>query len=152
MRTAQSEESNYPLRIAVKLRRWVTKPPQELAGLEKFLEEAGVRDSLRLLPLIESLEPQQIAELIDRAVRNDPKYEPADFSSWLQIVCPSGVNPDELAKAVRALDEVETAYVMRPGPPPVNPADDPRSANQGYLDAAPNGIDARFAWSVAGGN
>ena len=30
-------------------------------------------------------------------------------------------------------------------PPPVNPADDPRSANQGYLDAAPSGIDAMRA-------
>jgi hypothetical protein len=33
----------------------------------------------------------------------------------------------------------------------VNPADDPRSANQGYLDAAPNGIDARWAWSLVDG-
>jgi hypothetical protein len=41
---------------------------------------------------------------------------------------------------------------MRPGPPPVNPADDPRNANQGYLDEAPNGIDARFAWGIAGGD
>jgi serine protease len=152
MNAARTKESNQPLRIAVKLRRDVTKAPQQLAGLEEFLKEAGVRDTLRLLPLIESLEPKQITELVDRAVRNDPKYEPADFSSWLQIVCPAGVNPDELAKVVRTLGDVETAYVMRPGPPPVNPADDPRSVNQGYLDAAPNGIDARFAWGIAGGD
>jgi len=111
-----------------------------------------VDDKLRLLPLIESLDPKQIAELVDRAVRNDPEYKAADFSAWLQIICPSGVNADELAKAVRALDDVETAYVMRPGPPPVTPADDPRNANQGYQDAAPNGIDARYAWTIAGGD
>ena len=29
--------------------------------------------------------------------------------------------------------------------------DDPRSANQGYLNPAPDGIDAEFAWTVAGG-
>jgi hypothetical protein len=152
MSKAQTNDSNLPLRIAVKLRRRVAKPPQELTGLEKFLEQAGVREPLLLLPLIESLEPKQIAELVDRAVRNDPKYEPADFSSWLQFVCPQGVNPDELVKVVRALDEVETAYVLRPGPPPVNAANDPRNANQGYEEAAPNGIDARFAWTIAGGD
>jgi serine protease len=152
MNAAQTNEKDHSLRIAIKLRRQGTKTPQELAGLEKFLKEAGVSDKLRMLPLIESLEPKQISELVDRAVRNDPKYEPADFSSWMQIVCPPSVNPEELAKVMTALNEVETAYVMRPGPPPINPTDDPRNANQGYLDAAPNGIDARFAWSVAGGN
>src|SRR5437870_1794040 len=152
MSTRKTKEPNHPLRIAIKLRRRETRKPEELPGLEKYLREAGVDDKLRLSPLIESLESKQIAELVDRAVRNDPEYKPADFSAWLQIVCPSGVNADELVKAVRALEEVETAYVMRPGPPPVNPADDPRNANQGYLDAAPNGIDARYAWTIAGGD
>ena len=35
--------------------------------------------------------------------------------------------------------------------PQVNAADDPRSVNQGYLDPAPAGINAEFAWTVAGG-
>jgi hypothetical protein len=34
-----------------------------------------------------------------------------------------------------------------PTPPPVSPDDDPRSGNQGYLAAAPGGIDARWAWA-----
>jgi len=33
----------------------------------------------------------------------------------------------------------------------INPADDPRSGRQGYLDPAPGGIDARYAWRVPGG-
>jgi hypothetical protein len=36
--------------------------------------------------------------------------------------------------------------------PPVNSDDDPLSANQGYLSAAPEGIDARFAWTQADGS
>ena len=36
-------------------------------------------------------------------------------------------------------------------PPAVNPADDPRSVNQGYLDPAPDGIDAEYAWGFPGG-
>jgi hypothetical protein len=103
------------------------------------------------MPLVESVAPRRLAELVDRARRNDPEYQPADFSAWFQVVCPPSVRADDLARAVRGLEDVETAYVMRPGPPPVNPADDPRNASQGYLDAAPNGIDARYAWTFAGG-
>jgi hypothetical protein len=33
----------------------------------------------------------------------------------------------------------------------VNAADDPRSGNQEDLNAAPTGIDARWAWSIADG-
>ena len=39
-----------------------------------------------------------------------------------------------------------------PGTSTVNAADDPRSAFQGYLDAAPRGIDARYAWRFPGGD
>ena len=31
-------------------------------------------------------------------------------------------------------------------PPPVNATNDPRSMNQAYLESAPSGIDARWAW------
>ena len=53
---------------------------------------------------------------------------------------------------IRELGDVESAYLMRPVPPPVNPADDPRNVNQGYEDAAPNGIDACYAWRFVGGD
>ncbi len=143
------QEPDRSLRIAVKFRDRVTNPPQQLVGLEKFLEGAAIPGGLRVMPLVASLDPKRLEELVDRARRNAPDYEPAPFANWTQVVCPPGVKPEELVRAIRELDDVETAYVMRPGPPPVNPADDPRSTNQGYLDAAPNGIDARYAWSLA---
>ena len=91
---------------------------------------------------------------MDRARRSDPdlERESPDFSNWYQIVSPAGVNPDELARALRQIEIVETAYVMRPLPPPVNPSDDPRYPNEGYLGAAPNGIDATYAWGFPGGD
>lgn len=50
-------------------------------------------------------------------------------------------------------EDVEEAYVEGgPCPPPVNPVDDPMSSSQGYLDAAPGGLDARWAWGVADGS
>jgi len=102
--------------------------------------------------LIESVKADDLSDLVARARELDPEYVPEDFTAWFQVVCPEEVDPDHLAEAIRSLKDVETAYVMRPGPPPVNPADDPRSANQGYLDAAPNGIDALYAWGFPGGD
>jgi len=60
---------------------------------------------------------------------------------------------EALARRLHDLPEVEEAYVEGgPTPPPtVAPDDDPRSRNQGYLAAAPAGIDARWAWSVTDG-
>jgi serine protease len=149
----RKKQDTHPLRLAVKINNRAGKPPQELDGWQRSLERADPSlGALRLLPLIESQKPESLNKLVDLACRNDPHYEPPDFSTWFQVVTPQGVNADELAKALRRLDIVETAYVMRPGPPPVTPGDDPRNANQGYEDAAPNGIDARYAWGFAGGN
>jgi hypothetical protein len=63
------------------------------------------------------------------------------------------VEPEELVKALLTWRSVQTAYFDPPGSDPlVNAADDPRAANQGYLDPAPDGIDAEFAWGFAGGD
>lgn len=136
--------SEVPLQIAVKLN------PRAPKGLRELATPGG---PIRLAPLIESLEPRQLDALAERARRNDPQFLPPDFSSWYQTRVPAGTAPEERVKVLRALELVETAYVMRPGPPPaVNPADDSRSVNQGYLGPAPNGIDARYAWGFAGGD
>ncbi len=58
-----------------------------------------------------------------------------------------------LVRKLQKLKGVEEAYVEGgPTPPPVNAADDPRSGSQGYLDAAPSGIDARWLWAAADGD
>ena len=138
----------YTPRIAIKLRERAGRPPEKLAGLETIFARAGhTLDLPTLQPLFESLKPEQLAELVARARSNDPEYRPPDFSMWFQIVCPERLDAADLARAIRELKDVETAYVMRPGPPPVDPSDDPRSGNQGYLNAAPNGIDALYGWA-----
>ncbi|KAK4098486.1 subtilisin-like protein [Parathielavia hyrcaniae] len=56
------------------------------------------------------------------------------------------------------LPEVESAHPLLAAPPPalnaraIDPSDDPRSPNQGYLNAAPQGIDARYGWGFPGGD
>jgi subtilisin family serine protease len=74
--------------------------------------------------------------------------------SYVRINVPEGTDPAEIVKAVSGWSSVETAYVEAgPVPPPlVNSSDDPMSGEQGYLGAAPEGIDARFAWDKADGS
>ena len=68
------------------------------------------------------------------------------------IEVPAGTDPHAIARDLQASPDVEAVYVEpAPQPPPVVAADDPRSANQGYLNAAPQGIDARWAWSSTDG-
>jgi hypothetical protein len=136
------------LRIAVKLKNLPRKRIKELGALNGLGKPGG---TFRLLPLIESLTPGQLAELIEKAHQMDPDAELPDFSSWHQIICPARVHPDDLVKELRRRETVETAYVMRPVPPPLNPSN--RNPNQGYLDTAlSGGIDALSAWGFPGGD
>jgi hypothetical protein len=74
------------------------------------------------------------------------------FDRYIVAEATDSESANDLARKLQALPEVEEAYVEGgPTPPPVNPSDDPRSGNQGYLNAAPAGIDARWTWSISDG-
>jgi hypothetical protein len=159
-----------PPRIAIKLsRRAKVRTERAPAALQTFLERVapGAGKVASIQPLITSQKPEAVEELVARATRVDPDYEPVDFGAWLQIELEStpGHEPpagqfdaadpddvDELIRRLHGLPEIDSAYALRAGPPPVNALDDPRAINQGYLNAAPQGIDARYAWGFAGGD
>lgn len=102
--------------------------------------------------LYTALKPEQITKLIDRATELDSKYEPPNFFTYFTVDIPNGVKSKVLVKEFLSWPMVQTAYYDPPGSDPlVNPADDPRFGNQGYLDAAPDGIDAEFAWPRSDG-
>jgi Subtilase family len=94
-----------------------------------------------------------------------------DLSVFYRVDAPD-TKLDQLAKSLRQLDTVEAAYVKPPAELPRRikpPAELPRRLNdmtpllasppvtpdfesrQGYLNAAPAGIDARYAWTLPGG-
>jgi hypothetical protein len=74
-----------------------------------------------------------------------------DLNNWYRIVLPEGADGRALANELLALDDVETAYFeTAPAEPPacgdVAPTPPDWEASQFHLDAAPAGVDARYAW------
>ncbi|MEM8862443.1 MAG: hypothetical protein AAGD96_29350, partial [Chloroflexota bacterium] len=80
-----------------------------------------------------------------------------DLNLYYRLFLTDGMTPDQAIEALRPLDIVEAAYaVPKPGPeslPPdfvtlndSNEDDIWGNMYQWYADAAPDGIDARYAW------
>ncbi|KAI9766663.1 MAG: hypothetical protein M1839_004786 [Geoglossum umbratile] len=169
--TQRPKVDDGPPRVAVKLsedtQKRAKQDPKVIAGL---LEKAipGASRGSRVEPLITSPNPKTVDELVQRAAQLDPGYKPIDFGAWYQVRLGTGESvsdtpegrfdprrPDHVDYLVRnlnALAEVESSSALRPTPPPVAPGDDPLSTLEGYLDPAPSGIDARYAWNFPGGD
>jgi serine protease len=108
---------------------------------------------ISLQPLISDASKKKADELVKKARQTDPTYKGVDFGKFFRIDVPSGTDALSLAKSLNDWKSVEVAYADYPAPDPlVNDADDPRAVNQDYLDAAPVGIDARYAWTFTGGD
>ena len=162
-----------PPRIALKLtpagQRQQKANPEFIARLIYKVEpELGLIVSANAL--ITSQPSSVVAGKVALGAKLDPKYEVTDFDAWYQVVFEPQISiavkdadvkaadnaiPSYILKLIQKLHfvaDVETVHALQEGPPPVNPTDDPRSGNEGYLGAAPGGIDARYAWGFPGGD
>ena len=72
-----------------------------------------------------------------------------DLNNYFLLTVPSGMDAFDLMAQLNALTEVE-ATGFQPLPMPA-PAPSNYQAQQGYLTPATNGIDAAYAWGIAGG-
>lgn len=117
--------------------------------------------------VVERLFSSTPSEEVQETVRAARSVEPAadlseeegrawkipDLEKFYSVQVPDGVDPQEVIAAAEALPGVEEAYLQSPAaPPPVSPGDDVRFVNQRYLNPAPEGIDAHFAWTLPGGD
>ncbi len=144
-------------RAVFKLHDWVEVPYED--GVERVLaEKYGARpledviDEVRFERLHNGLSVEELNRLVEVARSRDREYRGHRFDLWFSVDAPRRMSSEELVKRLLAWELVESARPDAPAVDPVvNPADDPRWPNQGYLDPAPNGIDAEFAWTVVGG-
>lgn len=148
-------------RVVIKFKPTIDIPYQD--GAEKFLDHRSktsigwnkLSSKLKLKRLFTSANPQQIKSLQQQTnkINKDPKSQ-IDLLDYFTVEVPKGVDAQKLAKQFRQSNLVEVAYVEGTPvqPPAVNPDNDPLSINQGYLNPAPQGIDAKFIWNYAGGD
>ena len=100
---------------------------------------------------VERLFSRSEAELAadERQLEAKTGKELADLNLWYRLVVGLGADPEALIDALNSLDIVEIAYPQPlPAPPPTTPD---YEGHQGYLDPAPDGINAELAWSWPGG-
>ena len=109
--------------------------------------------TLRIEPVFSDKTREKIPKLQRLAVERDPSYNPSDLTTFHYVEAEKADDLLALAKMLAASSAILSADVEIPGPDPlVDDSDDPLSVNQTYLDAAPGGLDARYAWTFTGGD
>jgi hypothetical protein len=138
-------------RVVVKLRRdAIERPP---GGTPMGLPVADMWTAVRRRYPGVTVRPYFSGPLDPAAGRMSatppPAGTPLETARYVAVDVPAGIEPDAVATEILRAPDVETAYHEGgPTPPPVTADDDPRSASQGYLGPAPEGVDAHFAWTI----
>lgn len=122
----------------------------KLKGLEQVIESFDSPNSSRL---IQSVSVEKILAMEHEAAKSNfpplhslTQYWRIDLRGW------SRERIDQILEKLNSLNEVELAREDPiPTPPTVTPGDDPYNVDQGYQDAAPDGIDARWMWTQQNG-
>jgi serine protease len=97
-----------------------------------------------------SLPKQKLNEIRARGMSRSGKTV-SDLNLWFQIALQPGTDTAAFLDDLKRLQSVEIAEAA-PLPQPMVAITPDFTGNQGYLDAAPGGIDARFAWTIPGGD
>ena len=158
---ARRHRRDFRPRVVVKFRDDVIVPA--IASLPTWLLERNESawheletwlPELAIAPIFGVGGETAIFDLVARARELDPRYRPPRFENYFRVDIPAGVNAPMVARAFAAFPTVQTAYVEpEPGSPPdVDPTNDPQSASQKYLLAAPESVDATYAWGYEGGD
>lgn len=137
-------------------------------GIEKQIQsqtnDKVIEDLLAEYPdvtftrLFTSVSPEQIQNLEVKA----PNNVSTSLLNYYILQTQHGGQEEELVDKLKTSSLIEDVYIKKQEkitPPEVqplsvsfNPNNNPRYEKQGYLEAAPSGINAPFAWGVRGGN
>ncbi|ARP89274.1 hypothetical protein CAL14_02340 [Bordetella genomosp. 9] len=147
-------------RVIVQLRDDVVIPYADNAqvALRELLGEVwdqalALFPDLRLDRLFDAVDADQLDTVFNAQARDlEPRTPP--MQAFFTVVCPPGIDPQPLADALSALDTLFARVYVETLPPmsAVNFADDPLVGSQFYLEPAPDGFDAKYAWTQPGGD
>jgi len=145
------------IRLAQKIKP-ASEPVESLRSFSAACKPHGIQELLDLYdikdtrPVIRAFPPSKILELEKQAARTELPPLHSLTAYWKLDIRHLPEKSEEIVKCFNALDEVDIAYrEFEATDPAVSPADDPYNVSQGYLDAAPVGIDARWAWTQLNG-
>ncbi|NEP18363.1 MAG: S8 family serine peptidase [Leptolyngbya sp. SIO4C1] len=137
------------------------EPNRDYDRLEDFAKAADLTDLVEVMarydlsgsrPLIRSVSRQRLREMEAKARQSDlpPLRSLSDY--WKLDARGQLDRIDEALKVLRQVPGVAAAYLeAQYTEAAVNAANDTYNGQQGYLDAAPDGIDARWAWTQPNG-
>lgn len=121
------------------------------------LKELGMPDLEELVQTIPNLKIEKLITNLPEAVVKDTKLDSNNHDSlekYYRISLPQDSDRKKILSLIKKDPGIEFAY-LEAGPvepPVINPNNNPRYANQGYLKAAPEGIDAIYSWTFLGGD
>jgi subtilase family protein len=164
-------ESQKSTRIILKFKDFLQLPYDKddeiqnyFSGDEKTLKRFFDKfPTMRINKLFDSLSKDEITNLVEIVGKrhelsdhtpSDHKYKPHNFFTYFALDCPYDVDAINLVKMLKENENVETAYIecgRSPSPFRIL-GSNPKTTAQGYLDPAPRGINARYAWTHDGGD
>jgi hypothetical protein len=122
-----------------------------------LLKHAKRDAGLYVSPLVTSISSEELDELVQRAVANDPTYVPTDFKTWFQVHLEGDGTKGEVNELLGNLGGFEEVASVQPlvgmslpSVTTVKPESDPLFKQQGYLGEA--GINVKYAWGFPGGD
>ncbi|AKR39223.1 S8 family serine peptidase [Bacillus cereus] len=152
--------------LILKFKNEANLPYQD--GIEKFIKEEkkdpdliGILNeypNVTINRLFSSLNPKEIKNL-GREI-NDSEHISSNLLNYYIVENQGDIDVQALLAKFEKSSLIETAYLQEEETPPeerlpnlsVNPYDEPRLTRQGYLEPAPLGINAPYAWSINGGD
>ncbi|MEK7019399.1 S8 family peptidase [Bacillus sp. FSL R9-9410] len=152
--------------LILKFKNEANLPYQD--GIEKFIKEEKQDPELigilaeypnvTINRLFSSLNPKEIKNL-GKEIK-DSDHISSNLLNYYIVETQGDIDVQALLVKFEKSSLVETAYLQEEEAPPeerlsnlsVNPYDEPRLTRQGYLEPAPLGINAPYAWSIKGGD
>jgi hypothetical protein len=158
------KHTDYLRRVIVKLRddiriEYIDHVEQQFTetDLEQWKKIDSSFPGVTLSRLYVSVDAERIRMLVTKGQELDPTYKPPNLLTYFTIEVPPEYDAEELTKLLNEMKPLidEAHLESPPAPLPmscVTAANDPaRVARQRYLNPAPEGIDAKHAWTFGGG-